>query len=288
MSAESSPVCRTYEVIRLACLAMVAITVLACAMAIKGWQLASLLLVGVIALLGTLLVIRISKVLAELRTHTEQVSETAAKAEEHYVGVLRRIVKFVEARDKYTSGRSGRIGKLTEMICRKMNYTEQQCQLMNLAGEIHDIGMLAVSEKILAKRSTLGTDEFRTIKKHSEVSYELLKPLQMLEPVLPAIRCHHERMNGTGYPTSLAGADIPTEARILAVADAYDAMTHDRPHRPAMSPLEAMKELRRCTPAGYDKACVDALAEIVNLSDLQAACSEIAPAPEASLAVAHV
>ena len=90
-------------------------------------------------------------------------------------------------------------------------------------------------------------------------------------------------MNGTGYPQGLNGEQIPLEARILAVADSYDAMTHDRPHRTALSPLEAMAELRRCTPAGYDATCVEALAEVVHTPQLQRAMFEC----EEEAAVTH-
>jgi HD-GYP domain-containing protein (c-di-GMP phosphodiesterase class II) len=259
------------QVIRITCVVLVAIAVVASAMAMKGWQMASFLLAGIIVLLGGLLVMQVCRALRSLRRHSSEIHESARDAQEHYVGVLRRIVKFVEARDKYTRGRSDRIGKLAELISRRMGLSQEKCSLLNIAGQLHDIGLLAVPEGILNKRSSLGADEFRTVQRHSEVSYEVLKPLSMFADMLPAIRYHHERMNGTGYPSGLAGDQIPAEARILAVADAYDAMTHDRPHRPAMSPLDAMKELRRCTPAGYDKACVDALAEIVNLTDLEAA-----------------
>jgi HD-GYP domain-containing protein (c-di-GMP phosphodiesterase class II) len=91
----------------------------------------------------------------------------------------------------------------------------------------------------------------------------------MLAGVLPAIRAHHERLNGTGYPAGLAGDEIPLGARILAVADAYEAMTHDRPHRPAVSPLIAMRELRRCCPSGFDPQCVEALAHVLNVPALE-------------------
>jgi len=141
--------------------------------------------------------------------------------------------------------------------------------LMNLAGRLHDIGMLAVPQSIVAQRSTLGAEAFRSIKEHPSISWEALKPLELLEEVLPAIRHHHERMNGTGYPSGLSGEEIPLTARILAVADAYDAMTHDRPHRGAVTPLSAVHELRRCAPEGYAPRCVEALADVLHLPALE-------------------
>ena len=141
--------------------------------------------------------------------------------------------------------------------------------MLKIAGQLLDTGLLAVPEGLLNKRAHLGMGEFRTIKRHSDVSYEVLKPLSMLAEVLPAIRHHHERMNGTGYPAGLVGDRIPLGARILAVADTFDAMTHDRPHRPAMTPLEAITQLRQCSPAGYDSQCVAALSDIIHLPELQ-------------------
>ncbi|MFP3937416.1 MAG: HD-GYP domain-containing protein, partial [Phycisphaerae bacterium] len=164
-----------------------------------------------------------------------------------------------------------RIGYLSEQIARRMGMDSGLCERMNAAGRLHDIGLLAVPESILNKRSRLGTDEFRTVQKHAEVSCEVLKPLTTLQDVLPAVRTHHERMNGTGYPDGLTGEEIPSVGRVLAVADAYDAMTHDRPWRPAMTPLQAMRELIRCSPAGYDPDCIRALGEVVNMPALQQA-----------------
>ena len=120
----------------------------------------------------------------------------------------------------------------------------------------------------------------RTVREHSDISYEVLKPLAMLAPVLPAIRHHHERTNGTGYPAALAGDAIPLEARILAVADAYDAMTHDRPHRQALSSLVALRELRRCCPSGYDSRCVEALAEVLHAPAMEKVQATMAAATE--------
>lgn len=283
--------------IRAICIFLLAIAVAATAVAAFAWRggehnrdallglPASFMLIGVIVLIGTLLLIQVTRALGALRRQSTTVKNAAIEAEKHYKTVLQRIIRFVEAREKDTRGRSERIGKLSHLIGRQLDLPAETCEHLQQAGRLHDIGLLAIPEAVLNKRGHMGGADFRTIQRHAEVSYEVLKPLESLAPVLPAIRYHHERMNGTGYPFGLKGEQIPTEARILAVADAYDAMTHDRPHRRAMSPLEAMKELLRCTPAGYDKTCVDALARIVNLDELLAA-MEPAPAGELVFAVA--
>ncbi len=248
---------------------MAGIAVAACAMALAGTHVASAVLGGVIVITGIMLTFNVRRAVGDLYDQSEQTSRAAAEAEQHYIRVLRRIIKFVETRDGYTRGRSQRIGDLAEKIALQMNLPKDKCRLMNLAGQLHDIGMLAVPESVLNRKAQLTTGEFRMIERHADVSHELLKPLSSLQEILPAIRHHHERMNGTGYPAALEGQDIPVEARVLAVADAYDAMTHDRPHRPAMSPYVVVKELRRCSPAGYDMECVEALAAVVNMPQLE-------------------
>ena len=195
----------------------------------------------------------------------------AQSAETHFLEVLRKVTHYVESRDQNRSGHSRRVGELSKRIAREIGLDEKVCSELCVAGQLHDIGLLAVPEAIMSSHSKCGVDDFRLIKKHSEVSYELLLPLDALSrKTLSAIRYHHERMNGTGYPAGLAGEQVPIEARILAVADSYDAMTHDRPYRKAMEPIQAMSELRRCCPAGYDPQCVDALARALKLATMEA------------------
>jgi len=258
-----------WELVRPVCVCLLAIGVVAWAMAIKGWDMTSLELGVMLLGIGTIVVMHIHRVLKGFVHDSALLRKAAIEAERHYTDVLTRIIGHVEGRDRYWTGHSHNVAALSEKIARKLGMPSDHCELVGLAGRLHDIGILAVPPSIRMNRSRLVVEELRSVQKHPEVSYEVLQPLGSIAPVLPAIRWHHERLNGTGYPKGLAGEQIPLEARILAAADAYDAMTHDRPHRPAMTPLQAMLELRRCTPAAFDPRCVDALAEIVNLPDLE-------------------
>jgi len=257
------------KVVRPVFLSVVAIAVLAAVMAYEGWRPVTLALGAVVVQIAALTVFQVHRAVRELHQRSRSLTAAASQAEKHYVQVLRRIIRFAEAREKYARGHSERVAGLAEGIARKMKLPGQACAGLRTAGLLHDVGMLAVPENIIDQRTKLGVDGFRTVKRHPQAGYEILKPLTSLVDVLPAIRHHHERMNGTGYPSGLAGEDIPIEARILAVADAYDAMTHDRPHHSAMSSLEAMAELRRCTPAGYDPRCVEALAKLKNVDKVR-------------------
>jgi HD-GYP domain-containing protein (c-di-GMP phosphodiesterase class II) len=259
------------QIVRPVSISMIAMAVVGAAMAAKGWQATSAALGGVIVLIAGIMVYQVHRSVTHLSRQSDMVRQAARQAERHYVDVLRRVIQFLEARDRYSVGRSERIGKLTEQIARKIGLPEDRCALLNVAGQLHDIGLIAVPDRILNKSTRLDRGEFKTVQRHCDVAYEMLLPLESLKDVLPAIRYHHERMNGTGYPAERHGTETPLEARILATADAYDAMTHDRPYCAAMTPLQALQELQRCSPAGYDPQCVEALGEIINMPALQEA-----------------
>ncbi|MCD6365328.1 MAG: HD-GYP domain-containing protein [Planctomycetes bacterium] len=215
--------------------------------------------------LATIMILQVHRGVTSLRRRHDRVRKSAIEAEQHYVDMLRKIMKIVEAREPLGKGHSERVGRFAKQIAGRLGLPPRECELLAQAGELHDIGLMAIPEGLLNTHSTLGANDFHTIQNHSQVSYEILKPLDLLREVLPAIRHHHERMNGTGYPQGISGENIPLGARILAVADAFDAMTHDRPHRSAMSTPAAISELRRCTPHGFDERCVEAMAELAHV-----------------------
>lgn len=248
---------------------LLAVAVCATIVISDGWKTTSLLVGGVVVAVVGLMLLRIHGSLDTLFKHSEGLSEAAAVAEEHYVDVLLRIVRSVEARDKYSMGHSERVGRLAKSIAEQLGLSKHDVRQMQIAGELHDIGMVAIPEHIIACRAKMGAEGFRTVKTHSQIGYDVLKPLQNIAIALDAARYHHERMNGTGYPQGLVGDEIPLSARIVAVADSFDAMTHDRPHRLAMSSHVAVQELQRCAPAGYDLECVNALAECLSFPVLE-------------------
>ncbi len=265
---------RAPNVTRAVRLAYVATSITVAFLSLMGWQFSAGILAGTLVLIGGLIVFQVRNWVGTLLHRSDMLCLAAEEAESHYTEVLWRIVRVVESRDQYTEGHSERVADMSLQIARVMGMSEEKCSNLRIAAQLHDLGMLAVSQKILSERDRLGVDGYRTVKTHPEVAYKILKSLGSLREVLPAIRHHHERMNGTGYPAGLRGDAIPLEARILAVADAYDAMTHDRPQRQAMTAMAAMHELRRCAPAGYDPDCVEALAKIKHFPNLQEAMAE--------------
>ncbi len=226
-------------------------------------------LAGLLLGIAVLVWMRFYRAVDGLEQSEQGLRSAAVEAESHYVDVLLRIVHFSEQRCRWSRDHSNRVGALCEKVALQLGLSEDAAAELHLAGRLHDIGLLAIPEGLLAERGRLATETYRSVQRHPEVAGEILEPLESLRSVLPAITAHHERVNGTGYPGGLRGREIPIGARILAVADAYDAMTHDRPHRPAMTPVAAMQELRRCTPAGYEPLCVNALGEILHLPALE-------------------
>ncbi len=257
------------EVVRSTAISAVAIALGVYAMVLQAHNSGVVILAAIVLLVSAGAMLQVGRGVRQLHRKQSDTHASALRAEHHYFKVLRRIVSAIENRDPYTRGRSKRIGYLARRIGENVGLDDYQCRMLDLAGQVHDIGLLSVPEYILNKPSRLGNGEFRTIKKHAEMSYRILEPLTFLAEILPAVRHHHERMNGTGYPHELQFEDIPVTARILAVADAFDAMTHDRPHRSALPIVEALNELKRCSPSGYDEQCVAALEEVLNMKHLQ-------------------
>jgi len=253
-----------------------------CALSAIGVVLIGVAFYATGGVLGALWVRSMVKKTAAAGRRCEEMRSALERSECHCLEVLRKVIYYVEARDRHWGGHSRHVGELSEQIARELSLPDDKCAEMRLAGQLHDIGLFAVPDSVLSSQKKFGVSEFNCVKKHSEVSYEVLKPLDCLsQDILMGIRHHHERMNGTGYPAGIAGEKVPIEARIIAVADSYDAMTHDRPYRDAMDPMQAMSELRRCTPAGYDRQCVDALARTLRLTALEADTPDPAPVLQA-------
>lgn len=177
--------------------------------------------------------------------------------------ILFSLASALEAKDFYTRGHSDRVARIAVEIGRKMKLDDKELEAMAKGGLIHDIGKIGVKESILLKPGKLTDEETAHIRTHTTRGYEICAPLKSLEPCLAIIRSHHERMDGAGYPDGLKGEEIPLAARITAVADAYDAMTTDRPYRGGMSAAEARAILSNEIESGqWDPVCVKSLLEI--------------------------
>jgi diguanylate cyclase (GGDEF)-like protein/putative nucleotidyltransferase with HDIG domain len=174
----------------------------------------------------------------------------------------------VDARDSHTAGHSRRVQTLAMLLGRELGLSNAELDVLNHAALFHDVGKLAVPEAILLKPEKLGDLDWLVVRRHPEEGARLIEHLGFLEDALPAIRHHHERYDGTGYPDKLVGEDIPLGARIIHLADALDAMLTLRPYRPALEPLAALDEIRSGAGAQFCPRCVDAL-EAVMLAEFR-------------------
>lgn len=169
------------------------------------------------------------------------------------------LARALEAKDAYTRGHSIRVSGYAVATARRMGFQGTLLDGIRLGGELHDIGKIGTRESVLHKPGSLTADEFRQISEHPLLGERMLSPLARESPdVLRIVRSHHERVDGRGFPDGLRGDHIPVEARIVAVADAFDAMTTRRPYREARPPEQAMDELRRVAGTQLHPEAVEA------------------------------
>ncbi len=169
-----------------------------------------------------------------------------------YESTLQALVTALDFRDNETQGHSSRVVEYAVLIARRMGIDGAQLDWMRQGAILHDVGKIGVPDAILKKPGKLSPEEWEEMKKHPEMGYQMLKHIHFLEPALDIVLCHQERWDGSGYPRGLKGEEIPLGARIFAVVDTFDAMTSDRPYRPALSILTARDEVRKFSGVQFD------------------------------------
>jgi len=179
-----------------------------------------------------------------------------------YYDTLRAFVAAMEAKDPYTKGHSENVQRFAVMLARHLGLAEDRIKLISHSALLHDIGKLGVSESILIKPDTLTEAEYEEVKRHPLAGSQMVARIENLVESAPIIHSHHEYFDGNGYPEGISGSRIPLESRIIAVADAFEAMTSDRPYRKAFPSAEAIKRLREFSGRQFDQAVVEAFVEI--------------------------
>jgi putative two-component system response regulator len=188
-----------------------------------------------------------------------RVKELDRRNKESLINGVQTLVHALEAKDAYTSGHSGRVSRYAVKTAVQMGYTGLLLEQIRLGGELHDIGKIGTREAVLNKPGPLTPDEFEHVKLHTTLGERILAPFFNESPmVLRIVRSHHERMDGGGFPDGASGQAIPAEARIVAVVDAFDAMTTSRAYRASRTPSEAMDELRASVDTQFDAEVVSA------------------------------
>ena len=178
------------------------------------------------------------------------------------VAVLAALSCMLELRDPATRGHAARVAALAEAVALRLGWEDGLLAALRIGARLHDIGKLAVPVAILRKPGPLNDDELAVIRRHPEAGARLVGRIPAARSALPGVLHHHERWDGAGYPAGLAGHAIPIEARVLAAADAFDAMTSERPYQPALTQESAVREVARCAGTQFDPGIADALIDV--------------------------
>jgi two-component system cell cycle response regulator len=180
-------------------------------------------------------------------------------------GLVSALTTLIAARDPYTALHANDVEYVAVQLAMAMNLSPDQINLVRLVGKLHDVGKVAIADAILLKPGPLNSEEWARMRQHPIIGAEVVKRVPTLRALAPSIRSHHERWDGTGYPDGLIGDSIPMAALIVAVADAYSAMTSDRPYRPAQSPEWAAEQLRAGSGTQFAPHVIAALDEALRL-----------------------
>jgi putative nucleotidyltransferase with HDIG domain len=181
-----------------------------------------------------------------------------------FVGIAWSFASALDAKSPWTAGHSMRVTQFSVAIAEELGQDTDFLNSIQTCGLLHDIGKIAISEKLLNKKGPITRQERRAIAEHADQGAKILEHIDAFQPLLPGIRHHHERWDGNGFPDRLMEEDIPLMARMLAVADAYDAMTSDRPYRTRLTRADAIAEIDRCSGSQFDPQIVEAFIEVTS------------------------
>jgi len=187
-----------------------------------------------------------------------------------HIDTITMVVQAIEKRDSQTSGRTRRVATLAKAIGKELALSDEQLLVLELSALLHDLGMLAISETLLKKPGPLAEREYGTIKKHPQKGKEMIEGIPFLEKAIPDVFHHHEKFNGTGYPEGLSGTSIPLASRILAVVDAFEAMTRGRPYRERLNVDHAVEEIKKEAGNQFDPDVVGAFERLKSAGGLPA------------------
>jgi|GEM_PF-511495 putative nucleotidyltransferase with HDIG domain len=213
---------------------------------------------------------RLIAAIADQAASALQRSYLHEQMENNFVETVLALANAMDARDTYTGNHSQRLAILAEIVGRKLNFSEEEIQALHWAALLHDIGKIGVPDEILRKPGPLTSEEWTIMKRHPDIGARIVAPVKKLKDVAPIIRAHQERYDGTGYPDGLKGEEIPIAARLLAVVDAYGAMTDERVYRRSLSHEEAVRELLRNRGTQFDPLMVDVFLKVLEEEGLNA------------------
>ena len=206
----------------------------------------------------------LQKMVADMGTYIDRTLEQERKTARLTREFMMALAKAVDAKDHYTSGHSFRVAKYAKEIARRMGKTSKEQEDIYTMGLLHDIGKIGIPKAIINKKGKLTDEEFQKIREHPVLGQEILKYVEELPGLATGARWHHERYDGRGYPDGLSGEGIPEEARIICVADAYDAMTSNRAYSDIRPQSDVRAEIVRCRGTQFDPALADIMIQMID------------------------
>ncbi len=200
----------------------------------------------------------------EIKRINDELSDTLEKLEKAYLDSIETLRYTVEAKDPYTKGHSDRVSEYSVLLGKHLGLPEEDLKTLKVGGLFHDIGKIGIPDSILLKESKLTDDEYSQIKNHPSIGAHILCNAEAFKDIIPIVKHHHEKFDGTGYPSKLKGNDIPYFARIAAIADTFDAMTSKRTYRDSL-PIDVVKaEFERCSGTQFDPELAKVFLDILN------------------------
>lgn len=197
----------------------------------------------------------------KLEEQIHNLAEAAQANRELFVGTVKALAAAIDGKDKYTRGHSERVSRISVAIGQRLGMTDEAVETLRISALLHDVGKIGVSDQILNKPSALTDEEFEIMKSHPKVGYKIMAQIPAMKDYLPGIYMHHEMINGAGYPQGLKGDEIPLQARIISVADTFDAMIIDRPYQKGFSMEDTLNRIKSFVGSRYDGKVVEALVQ---------------------------
>lgn len=195
----------------------------------------------------------------KLEEHIARLARAAEENRELFVGTVKALAAAIDGKDKYTRGHSERVARISVAIGKQMGLPEDELETLRISALLHDVGKIAIDDNILKKPAALTDEEFEIMKTHPQKGYKIMSQIPAMKEFLPGMYMHHEMVNGKGYPQGLTDKEIPLQAKIVSVADTFDAMTIDRPYQKGMLLPDALERIKSFVGTRYDGAVVSAL-----------------------------
>ena len=205
----------------------------------------------------------------ELERFIEDLKRAADENRALFMGSIQMLAGAVDEKDPYTRGHSDRVTRYSLMIAKEMKFDQTFMETLQVSAQLHDVGKIGIEDHILKKPGALTEEEFEVMKTHTTKGANILRPVTQLAEMLPGIELHHEALDGRGYPYGLKGDQIPMLARVIAVADTFDALTTNRPYQQAHTPEQALQIIKNLAGKRLDPAAVNALLAVYERGEIR-------------------